>query len=415
MIAKLPAYPVYLMMSGFGALFFAVFATVSSVYRIQDAGLNPFQLLLVGTVLEATALLFEIPTGVVADVYSRRLSIIIGTILVGLGFMLEGAFPILLPILLAQVVWGIGSTFTSGAEQAWIADEMGEAGIGRVYMRGAQLGQIGAFFGIVASVAIASIQLNLALIVSGGLFVLMGLFLIIVMPETNFKRVPSSERSSWQSMGDTLKEGAGTIRGKPILVTLMVIAAVWGAASEGLDRLWEAHLLANFTFPSLGELDLVVWFGIINAAGMLLSLGVTEVIRRRIDTDSHIAAARALLAITMLMSCSIVVFALAGSFIFALAAFLAVMTLRRVNRPIYTAWLNQSLTPRVRATVFSMAGQADALGQIIGGPIIGLIATFGSLRAAMLAVAIVATPQIVLYLRTLRTEQMLPLPDPNAD
>lgn len=402
-------------MSGFGALFFSIFATVSSIYRIQDAGLNPFQLLLVGTVLEATCLFFEIPTGIVADTYSRRLSVIIGTLLIGAGFMLEGAFPVLLTILLAQVVWGIGSTFTSGAEQAWIADEMGEAGIGKVFMRGAQLGQIGALIGIGASVAIASVDLSLALLVSGALFVGLGIFLLLVMPETNFKRVPESERNSWQSMSDTLKEGIGAVRGKPVLVTLLVIAAVWGAASEGLDRLWEAHLLANFTFPTLGNLSIIVWFGIINAAGMLLSLGVTEIARRRIDTDSHIAAAKALLAITLLMSATIVVFALAGSFTLALAAFVATVTLRRVNRPIYAAWLNQSLTPRVRATVFSMAGQADALGQIVGGPVIGLIATFGSLRIAMLAVAVIATPQIVLYLRTLRAEPRVPVAETDTN
>ncbi|MBA2452648.1 MAG: MFS transporter, partial [Chloroflexia bacterium] len=188
MFAKLPAYPVYLIMSGFGALFFSIFATVSSIYRIQDAGLNPFQLLLVGTVLEATCLLFEIPTGIVADTYSRRLSVIIGTVLIGAGFMLEGAFPVLFTILLAQVVWGIGATFTSGAEEAWIADEMGETGIGKVFMRAAQFGQFGALIGIVASVAIASINLSLALLVSGALFVALGIFLAFVMPETNFTR-----------------------------------------------------------------------------------------------------------------------------------------------------------------------------------------------------------------------------------
>lgn len=395
-------------MAGCSALFFSIFATVSSVYRIQDAGLNPFQLLLVGTVLEATAFLFEIPTGVVADVYSRRKSIIIGVVLIGAGFILEGAFPILITILAAQVVWGIGYTFTSGAEQAWIADELGEDGIGRVYLRGAQVGQMGALIGIFLSVAIASIQLNLALLVGGALFVMLGIFLLLFMPETNFQGTPPGERSSFQSMGDTFKEGLSAVRGKPVLVTVLVIAAFWGMASEGFDRLWEAHLLANFEFPSLGELDMIVWFGIINAVAMVLSLGVTEIVRRKVDTDSHIAAAKALLAIAMLMSASIVVFAMAGNFLLALAAFWATAMLRRVNQPIYAAWLNQSLTPRVRATVFSMAGQMDALGQIVGGPIIGIIATVGSLRAAMVAVAVIALPQIGLYLRTLRRKPLVP-------
>lgn len=415
MIARLPAYPVYLIMAGCSALFFSIFATVSSVYRIQDAGLNPFQLLLVGTVLEAAAFLFEIPTGVVADVYSRRISIIIGMVLIGAGFMLEGAFPILATILLAQVVWGIGYTFTSGAEQAWIADEMGEAGIGRVFMRGAQFGQIGALIGIGLSVAIASVQLNLALVVAGALFVLLGVFLLVTMPETNFHPTPRQERSSWQAMGDTLREGLGTVRGRPVLVTILVIAAIWGMASEGFDRLWEAHLLANFTFPALGELDMIVWFGIINAVGMVLSLGVTEIARRRVDTDSHEAAAKALLGITVLLSGSIVVFALAGNFGLALAAFWATALLRRVNQPIYAAWLNQSLTPRVRATVFSIAGQADSLGQIIGGPIIGVIATLGSLRLTMVVVAVIALPQVALFLRTLRHQPLVPATGPEVD
>jgi MFS transporter, DHA3 family, tetracycline resistance protein len=414
-VKRLPAYPIYLIMAGCSALFFSIFATVSSVYRIQDAGLNPFQLLLVGTVLEATAFLFEVPTGVIADVYSRRKSVIIGVILIGMGFMLEGAFPILITILAAQVVWGIGSTFTSGAEQAWIADEMGEEGIGRVYLRGAQLGQVGALIGIFLSVAIASIQLNLALLVGGALFVLLGVFLILFMPETNFQGTPRGERSSFQSMADTFKGGLSAVRGKPVLVTILVIAAFWGMASEGFDRLWEAHLLANFEFPSLGDLDMIVWFGIINAVAMVLSLAVTEIARRKVDTDSHIAAAKALLAISILMSASIIVFALAGNFLLALAAFWSAALLRRVNQPIYTAWLNQSLTPRIRATVFSMAGQMDALGQIIGGPVIGIIATFGSLPAAMLAVAVIALPQIGLYLRTLRRKPLVPVAEPQAD
>jgi hypothetical protein len=51
---------------------------------VAAPGLNPLQLVLVGTVLEATAFLAEIPTGVLADVYSRRWSVIVGGPLVGL-------------------------------------------------------------------------------------------------------------------------------------------------------------------------------------------------------------------------------------------------------------------------------------------------------------------------------------------
>ena len=56
-----------------------------SLYEATVAGLSPIQLVLVGTTLELSAFLFEVPTGVVADVYSRRLSIIVGYFLMGVG------------------------------------------------------------------------------------------------------------------------------------------------------------------------------------------------------------------------------------------------------------------------------------------------------------------------------------------
>jgi DHA3 family tetracycline resistance protein-like MFS transporter len=47
----------------------------------------------VGTVLEVAVFLFEIPTGLLSDLKSRRLSVIIGFLFVGFGFLVEGLFP----------------------------------------------------------------------------------------------------------------------------------------------------------------------------------------------------------------------------------------------------------------------------------------------------------------------------------
>ena len=102
---KLNAFAVYLLMEGGTSLFFSMIVAVNMIYQVTTVGLNPLQLVLVGTVLEATAFVFEVPTGIVADVYSRRLSIIIGYVLVGLGFVLEGLVPRFEAILLAQVAF----------------------------------------------------------------------------------------------------------------------------------------------------------------------------------------------------------------------------------------------------------------------------------------------------------------------
>ncbi|HET6743484.1 MAG TPA: MFS transporter, partial [Kribbella sp.] len=95
-------------------------------------------MVLVGTTLELACFLFEIPTGIVADLYSRRLSIVIGFVLIGAGFLLQGLVPAFFAILAAQVLWGIGFTFTSGADQAWITDEIGVERVDRVFVHAQQ-------------------------------------------------------------------------------------------------------------------------------------------------------------------------------------------------------------------------------------------------------------------------------------
>ena len=119
-------YRLYIYICFLSQLFFTFIFTVSLLYQVSVVKLDPLQLVLVGTVLEITVFLFEIPTGIVSDLKSRKLSVIIGYFLIGVGFLLEGLFPFFITVLLAQVAWGIGYTFTSGSLQAWIADEIAE-------------------------------------------------------------------------------------------------------------------------------------------------------------------------------------------------------------------------------------------------------------------------------------------------
>src|SRR5215213_1471741 len=107
-VSRLGPYPVYLFISGAFAVFFMLYATIASVYRIQTVGLNPLELVLVGTVLELATLIFEVPTGVFADTYGRKPSVVVGFLLIGAGFALEGSIPVFTAVLAAQVFWGIG-------------------------------------------------------------------------------------------------------------------------------------------------------------------------------------------------------------------------------------------------------------------------------------------------------------------
>ena len=404
------AYRVYLALSFGHRLAFYTYATMSLVYQVSLVGLNPLQLVLVGTVLEVSYFLLEIPTGVVADVYSRRLSILIGLILTGLGFILAGAIPRFDTLLLSQVIWGCGATFLSGATEAWIADELAhqqavantaapcpEAPVlGHVYLRGTQAAQAGALIGIGLSVVLASMSIPMPLVVGGVLYLLLALGLAWVMPEQGFHGTSPEDRGSWQAMFHTARQGLQLVHKSSALQALLVIGIFLGAWSEGFDRLWTKYLLDHFTLPPLGSFKPVVWFGIIEAVSMILTLGMSELTRRRVDTQSQ-AIVYTLFVFNVLLMGSVIVFALSPTFIMALIALWVATALRATYTPLYATWLNQHTTSNVRATILSIAGQADSMGQIVGGPAVGIIGTLSTVRAALLASGLMLLPASLLY------------------
>jgi DHA3 family tetracycline resistance protein-like MFS transporter len=90
-----------------------------------------------------------------------------------------------------------------------------------------------------------------------------------------------------------------------------------------------------------------------------------------------------------------------------------------IQDPIYRAWLNQSIEPRVRATVLSMTNQSDAIGQIAGGPGVGAVGRYVSLQAALALSGLLLVPALPLYARAHRQgseatpeEQMAEAPAP---
>ena len=172
-IGKVDAFKLYLLLSGVESFALTMAFTVNLVYQVNQVGLNPLQLVLIGTCLEVTAFTMEIPTGIVADIYSRRLSVILGFVLLGLGFVVEGSFPVFEVLLVAQIIMGVGYTFLSGAKSAWIVDEIGQQRAGSAFLRSSQVAQVSGFVAIFVSVALASASLQLAIVCAGIILLLL--------------------------------------------------------------------------------------------------------------------------------------------------------------------------------------------------------------------------------------------------
>ena len=398
MVNKLSAYKTYLLFSAITAMCFSLVTTVTMVYQIEIVHLNPLQLILVGTTLELACFIFEIPTGIVADVYSRKLSIVIGGVLTGVGFILEGSISSFVFVLVAQIVWGLGSTFISGSLEAWIAEEEKNKDLDEIYIKGAQAGQIGAFIGIVLSTVIANFSVRLPIIVSGVLFIILALFLWLYMPENNFKPSAPGDLNTFKKMVYTFKSGLKIVKSKSIIMILLAVTLFYGLSSEGYDRLSNAHFLQDTTLPKLGNLSSVTWFGIFGILGMILSFIVMHFMAKNLKNEDNRKNGKLLLCINILYISSMLIFALTKNFSLMLIAYLATNTFRIINEPIFSAWLNGHIDDNSRATVLSINGQMNSLGQILGGPIIGIIATNISVSIGIACTSLLVTPVLVLYI-----------------
>src|SRR5512133_1626166 len=381
---------------------------VVAVYLVREAKLDPLQLVLMGTVMEAAVFVCEIPTGVVADLVSRRLSLGIAWLLQGGAWALAGAAKSFGVILAAWVVGGSGATFESGAFQAWITDEVGVERVGRVFVRGSQASLAGGIVGVLASFAVATVSIRAAIYGAGAVTAAMGVVALTLMPEAGFTPAPRGKRSRRRAMLDTAVRGVGLVRRVPTLLLLVTATVFVGAASEGFDRLSEAHFLRDIGVPSFIGFDPLWWFAVLSVGGTLLALLASNTLARRLTLPDPASLSRTLFLLSGLQLFAGLVFALAGSFALALAARWLLGIGRTLVFPVYATWLNRSIMDSsVRATVNSIANQADAVGETAGGPVVGVIGNVVSLPAALVTSALFYAPLLGLYGRAARLRQPL--------
>ena len=385
---------VYLVMSAGLSLAFALAFALQGLYFVIVAELNPLQLLLIGAALEGAAFVLEVPTGVVADVYSRRRSVILGCLCLGIAMLMVGSFPVFWALLLAQLVSAAGYTFLSGAQQAWLADEVGENRAARLYLLGSQCGRAAGIFGIAATAALAPLGLHVPILAGGAVALLLALYLWLRMPEDGFSPAPREERQTWAALSGTFRQGLREVRASRMLTLLMLTGLLYGASSEALDRLNEFLLVVEVGLP--GGLSAANWFIMLALTVQIVGLGVTEPLRRRINPADGRLVALALRWVLGLSIGTLLAFAYAPGFGWAAGALVIHGVLRGLYSPLYDAWINRGLNPRSRATVNSMVSQADALGQVTFGPVFGLLGNLLGVRAALALAALVRLPALPL-------------------
>ncbi|HET6741745.1 MAG TPA: MFS transporter, partial [Kribbella sp.] len=220
-----------------------------------------------------------------------------------------------------------------------------------------------------------------------------------------FHRTPRAERETFRQLSETFKSGLDAARRRPVVRTLVIISLIAGLSSEAFDRLWSVKIL-TFTFPTVfGTSDPAFWFTVLALAGTLLSLAASLTLDRLSPERLSAAHPNGILAtFALLQVVGVLGFALSGNLWLALAAMWLNTVAGTVAYPVQSAWLNRNVESASRATVISMVSQANAIGQVTGGPPLGALGRT-SLRGALLASGLIFAPIPALYLR-LRPERV---------
>jgi DHA3 family tetracycline resistance protein-like MFS transporter len=236
-------YRLYLALACGTSFLLGITSATIAIYWVTTGRLNPLQLVLLGTALELSYFLFQLPTGVLADAVSRRLCVLGGLFVIGLALVIESSSAAFANLISAQAVLGLGYALNNGALEAWIADELAlppevggreadrpegsqpeggqpEGGqphhhqlpIAGVYMRATQLGLVGTVAGSLLSGVIALGGLNLPLLIGGSLICLLALATALVMPERNFTQAAGAAGTGGAS-GAAGTGGAGGAAG----------------------------------------------------------------------------------------------------------------------------------------------------------------------------------------------------------
>jgi MFS transporter, DHA3 family, tetracycline resistance protein len=380
------------------SFFVATAYTTAIVYRVTSGHLNALQLILLGTMLELSYFIVQLPTGILADIVSRRLCVIAGRFLVTAGFLLQGVSAHFAVQLAAQIPVGFGAALTFGAQEAWLADEAGETELTPVFLRATQLGLVGVIAGSILAGFLASVGLNLPFLIGGGMTGALAITLLFVMPETNFRpprrsvSAGSVTRQAWTAFTGQVRQTHRAIVVVPGLVLLLAMLFFLGMWNESFDRLWGAYLLKDIRFPHPLGLSTVGWFSVFAVTAALLGLGSTEWASRRTSKLGPGSVVTTLLALTIATALGVAAMAASHAFVPAVVAYLAVVTMRPVFSPLITGWVVARVDSSVRATALSATDMFDSGGQIVGGPVIGAIGVLATIRIALLAGAAALAP-----------------------
>jgi MFS family permease len=371
---------------------------------LLEAGLDIFGVFVANAVFTAAMVLFEIPTGVVADTSGRRISFLLSTLVLCLGTLgyvgvsLVGGG--LFWFCVMSVFLGLGFAFSSGAVEAWLVDALKttgyEGGLESVFARTGIVTNALMLVGSVGGGLLGSINLAIPYVVRAFLLALLCIWAYFSMHDIGYTPRALTASAIPAEMRKVARESI-TFGWEKLPVRLIMITTF----IQGLYYIWGFYAAQPYMLDLLGQPDAVWVAGVLTAlvsvSGMIGSWLVDRLMKWFHYRTSTLILAAALL------SASTVGVGLAGTFGLAVLLFLVGSLAYGLIQPVRQAFLHQLIPSAQRATVISFNSLLDSAGGVVGQMGLGYLSRQQGIAAGYVAggaATMLAVP-ILLILRRL--------------
>ena len=268
-----------------GALFTLATSIIWGVNTLflLDAGLDIFRVMLVNATFSAGQIVFEIPTGVIADTVGRRVSFLlgIGTLMIAtLGYVGSSVFGWGLPgFILSSILIGFGYTCQTGAVDAWLVDALDSTGYSgskdRVFARSGMFNGVSILVGTLGGGLLGQVNLAVPYLVRTGL--LLGAFALTLtfMRDIGFQPRPLKVARFGEESRKIF--GAGLNHGwrHPVIRPLLFASLV-----NGLLVWYLFYAMQPYALQLLGRGNLVWVAGMVTALFALSSVAGNSLVGR---------------------------------------------------------------------------------------------------------------------------------------
>ncbi|HJS48725.1 MAG TPA: MFS transporter [Gaiellaceae bacterium] len=388
----------YFTLAGLYTLSAASIWGVNTLFLL-DAGLSFFEVFVANAAFSAGMVIFEIPTGVIADTLGRRVSFLLSVAVLGATtLMYVGLAQVeagVVAYAAVSVGMGLGFTFYSGAMEAWLVDALAATGyrgvLDRVFARGQQVTGIAMLVGTIGGGLLGQVDLALPYLVRSALLAAVFVVAFVTMHDLGFtpRKVTAAELP-----GEVARNARAGVRfgwGQRPLRLLMLASLV-----QGGFLMWAFYASQPYLLELL-ESDAVWIAGLVTAAVAMSTIAGNQVV----DFASRYCGRRTtlLLAAAAVESTAAVVLGLTATFWVALVALLLVAASVGVTSPVRSAYLHQIVPTEQRATVVSFDSMVSNAGGVGGQIGLGAIGEARSVGAAFVAGGVVTAAALPLLAR----------------